>query len=256
MTKRMRVIKREPDDADQLYITPPSGFIAARDALVRRLRSAGQETEAAAVQRLRKPTMAIWALNHAARAAPAHVRAFVDALERVKRAQLRQPDDLAAASAAMRMSLARIVADARETVQTTDTAWGPDLLRRVSDTVRGAATEPAQRDRLLKGQLGEELTAPGFDVFGGATPTGARRPLRAVTMPTARAERADLMRRRAAALEREAKEREQEAVAAESEAHRARERLRALEERAKQARRKASTASRTAGNASARTTKS
>ena len=70
----MRVVRPPTDPADELYTASPSDFIRLRDALVRKLRSAGQDSIAAAVQPLRKPTLAIWALNQAARNGPANVR--------------------------------------------------------------------------------------------------------------------------------------------------------------------------------------
>ena len=239
----MRVVKRGADGADDLYTAQPSDFTRVRDALARTLRSAGQDSIANAVSQRRKPTVAVWALNQAARKAPGHVRTFLSALDRVKRAQLRQPDDLAPASESMRAAAARIVSDARDALQITGTAWTPSLLRRVADTLRGAAAEPAQRDQLLHGRLTDELTAPGFDVFGDARPTGKLSAVKPATDP--RTERDDMMRRRAAELERESQEREREAASAEYEARQTRARLRELEERAKRARRKATEASRT-----------
>src|ERR1044071_2059980 len=115
----MRIVKRDRDGADDLYATPPAEFIHARDALAKRLRAEGKTTDAARVQRLRKPTLALWALNRAVRTTPAHVRAFLDALARVRRAQLRTPDELTVASNAMRTSLAQIVADARSAIEST-----------------------------------------------------------------------------------------------------------------------------------------
>ena len=246
---KMRVVKGGGDAADEVYTVPPSDFIRVRDARVRKLRSAGHDSVASALQRLRKPTAVVWALNQAARTAPANVRAFLSALERMGRAQLRQPHDLAPASETMRTALGRVVGDVRDTLQAAGTAWTPAMSRRVSETLRGAAADPAQRERLLNGRLNEEMTAPGFDVFGDARPTGTLRAVTATKKPTAdvqKIERHEMMRRRAAELERESKQRDREAMAAENAAHEARTRLRELEARAKQARRKAREARRTA----------
>jgi len=229
-----------------------------RDELVRTLRSAGQDSIAKAVKQLRKPTVAVWALNQAARNARGHVETFLSALDRVKRAQLRQPDDLAPASASMRAAVARIVSDARNALQATETAWTPSLLRRVSDTLRGAASDPAQRDQLLHGRLTDELPPPGFDVFGDVRATGklrAVKPTKERPATNQRTERDDMMRRRAAELERETQEREREAARAEDEAHQARARLRELEARAKRARRKATEASQTSVKVARRSAK-
>src|SRR5438045_5521644 len=108
---------------------------------------------------------------------------------------------------------------ARDALRAAGTAWTPAMIRRVSETLRGAAADPAQRDRLLEGRITEELTAPGFDVFGAARPTGNLRVVRQVKKPIdseKRAERDEMMRQRAAELEREAQEREREATRAES----------------------------------------
>src|SRR5207247_6772467 len=97
----------------------------------------------------------------------------------------------------------------RKALQSTGTAWSPSLLRRVADTLRGAASDPAQRDQLLHGRLTNELTAPGFDVFGDARPTGklkAVKPTKERPARNPRTERDDMMRRRAAELERESRE--------------------------------------------------
>src|SRR3989442_11324430 len=171
MASRMPVVRRGSDAADDLYTVPPSDFTRVRDALARKLRSAGQDSIANSVRQRRKPTVAVWALNQAARKAPGHVQTFLSALDRVKRAQLRQPGDWGRASESMRAAVARIVSDARNALQITGTAWTPSLLRRVSDTLRGAASDPAKRGQLLHGRVTDELTAPGFDVFGDARPT-------------------------------------------------------------------------------------
>src|SRR2546425_2263001 len=123
MASRMPVVRRGSDAADDLYTVPPSDFTRVRDALARKLRSAGQDSIANSVRQRRKPTVAVWALNQAARKAPGHVQTFLSALDRVKRAQLRQPNDLAPASESMRAAVARIVRDARSALQTRGTAW-------------------------------------------------------------------------------------------------------------------------------------
>lgn len=55
-----------PEAAIGLFRTPPDRFIAERDALVKELRGAGRDDDAAAVKALRKPTATVWALNQLA----------------------------------------------------------------------------------------------------------------------------------------------------------------------------------------------
>lgn len=52
---------------DALYADDPDQFTAARDDLVRRLRAAGRRDDAATVKKLRRPTVAAWAVNRVAR---------------------------------------------------------------------------------------------------------------------------------------------------------------------------------------------
>jgi hypothetical protein len=62
------------DDArDRLYGVPPDEFTAARADLARELRSGGRREDAAAVQKLRRPSVAAWSVDQAARADPHQV---------------------------------------------------------------------------------------------------------------------------------------------------------------------------------------
>jgi hypothetical protein len=53
---------------NRLYGVRPEDFTAKRGELVRELRAAGQRDEAASVQKLRKPSVAAWSVDQAARA--------------------------------------------------------------------------------------------------------------------------------------------------------------------------------------------
>lgn len=79
----------EPGDLeralDALYAGHPEGFIAARDRLAGELRAAGRRDEAREVARLRRPTLAAWALDHLALRAPDGIDALVAAGKRLRR---------------------------------------------------------------------------------------------------------------------------------------------------------------------------
>ena len=70
---------RRVDELDALYGLAPEEFVAARDALARRLRKEGRREEAAEVAARRRPSAAAWALNQVARQAPAVVEAALAA---------------------------------------------------------------------------------------------------------------------------------------------------------------------------------
>ncbi len=54
----------------ELYRNAPEGFIAARDSLAKRLREDGRDADADDVKKLRRPTVAAWALDRLADVAP------------------------------------------------------------------------------------------------------------------------------------------------------------------------------------------
>jgi hypothetical protein len=74
---------------DELYDLPPSDFIAARNALARALRGEGQRDAADRVAKLRRPTIAAWAVNQAVRRHRDRIAALLDAGQDVRRAQRR-----------------------------------------------------------------------------------------------------------------------------------------------------------------------
>ncbi|MGV3758916.1 MAG: hypothetical protein ACO1PW_05150 [Actinomycetota bacterium] len=68
-----------PEVAKPLYDLRPEEFVAARDALVKELRAAGERGEATAVKALRRPSAAAAALNRAARSRPELLEAVLHA---------------------------------------------------------------------------------------------------------------------------------------------------------------------------------
>jgi hypothetical protein len=76
-----------PDEARLLFQGPPEGFVSARDALAARLRDDGRAEEAAAVKRLRKPTVVAWALDQLATRDPDGVQELLEAGSEVRAAQ-------------------------------------------------------------------------------------------------------------------------------------------------------------------------
>ncbi|MFJ6718272.1 MULTISPECIES: hypothetical protein [unclassified Streptomyces] len=62
---------------DALYVPPPAGFTAARDAAAARLKAAGDKAAAKRVAALRRPTLAAWASNTLVRAQPEEAEQFL-----------------------------------------------------------------------------------------------------------------------------------------------------------------------------------
>lgn len=84
-----RIISSTSDRLDQLYGLTPGEFTAARNALAKELRSEGHRDDAAHVAKLRRPTIAAWAINQAVRRHGDRFAALLDAGRQVRRAQRR-----------------------------------------------------------------------------------------------------------------------------------------------------------------------
>ncbi|HUF83918.1 MAG TPA: hypothetical protein VMQ81_04920 [Acidimicrobiia bacterium] len=76
-----------PDELDDLADVPPEEFVAARDALARRLKAEGKADEAAAVKQRRKPAVAQWIAAQVRRHHGDVVDAFRASLNNVAEAQ-------------------------------------------------------------------------------------------------------------------------------------------------------------------------
>lgn len=71
-------------EVDALYGMPLADFVAARDALAKRLRSEGERDAAAQVKRLAKPSVAAGALNQVVRDHPDEVAALLEVGDEVR----------------------------------------------------------------------------------------------------------------------------------------------------------------------------
>ena len=75
------------DEGDDLADVPPEEFVAARDAVAKKLKSEGKSDEATEVKKLRKPTVTRWAADQVLRHHAREVDALRSALRGVASAQ-------------------------------------------------------------------------------------------------------------------------------------------------------------------------
>jgi hypothetical protein len=164
------------DQIDALYALPASEFVAARNALAKRLKAEKRKDEAAEVSALRKPTVVAWALNQVARDDPEAVAILVDAAQAVADAQraVMEGGDaraLRAASAAQRGAAAEVVEPAVRLA-------GANNADAVTATLDAALADEQLTGRLRAGTLTETLDAPagfGFGFAVGDAPAPPRR---------------------------------------------------------------------------------
>jgi hypothetical protein len=119
------------------------------------------------VRKLRRPSAPLWATNQLAHAEADRLEAFLDGVAEVRKTQLRDPRAAAEGLARQRRELQHLVRRAGELLTRHGTRATPDAMRRISDTLLGAAVDGEHTDELRHGRLTQELAAPGFEVLTG-----------------------------------------------------------------------------------------
>jgi hypothetical protein len=152
------------DEIDGLYELEPGAFVAARNALARRIKADGDKARAAAVAKLPRPTVVAWALNQVARDDRARVDALIDAAERQASAQA---DLMAGGDAAdLRAATSERRAAAGEIVRAAAALAGPAHADAVRTTLDAALADPDLVETLRSGTLWATLDAPAGFGFG------------------------------------------------------------------------------------------
>lgn len=158
----------------QLYAVPPSAFVRERDAAAAALQKAGHAAGARSVRRLSKPSATLWATNQLARTEATRLAAFLDSVDHLRAAQLRDPLAAAAALRRQRGELEALVQRASALVATQGRHATAQTRQRIANTLLGAAVDRRLAAELRQGRLSAEVTAPGFEVLAGV-PRAARR---------------------------------------------------------------------------------
>ncbi|MHB8507049.1 MAG: hypothetical protein ACYDGR_00155 [Candidatus Dormibacteria bacterium] len=154
-----------------LMSMPLDKFTAARDRLAGEAKQNGDDLVAAAVTRLRKPTLGLWALNQLGRTNADGVEMLLGAGTRVRRAQaaaLRREAgataEMRAASEEQRRAEDRLVDSAADVLGRAGRAAPEETMRRLRQALGAVASgDEATRDRLRRGAFLAEPTPAGFD---------------------------------------------------------------------------------------------
>jgi hypothetical protein len=149
--------------AAELYVLTPAEFVAARDQVAAVARSGGDPATAAAIIRLRKPTVSAWLLNQLVRTTPATVAgalalgpALHDATRAGDAAALR---DLATHR---RLLLAELTGRARAIAEDAGQAFTAATQRDIESTFTAAAADETAAAQLLTGRLVTAIETTGF----------------------------------------------------------------------------------------------
>jgi hypothetical protein len=176
-----------PDDpVAELYGLPLHEFVAGRDTLARELRRDGEKQRAAEVVKLKKPSVAAWAVNQLARENRKQLDLLLDAGHRLRAGQeeLLEGGDRKKFEAARRdheRAVRELVGSAGKLLEQERGATSEQVLSSVERTLRYASIDEEQRAMLASGRLTAEVDAPGFGAFTGTDrPSAAprRRPVR------------------------------------------------------------------------------
>jgi hypothetical protein len=210
-------------DVDELFAVPPEEFVSTRNALVKRLKAAGERDRAAEIATWRRPTPIDWALNQVARDDREAIGRFVETAAAGRDAQAAalsgRREDLRAAVAEVRESSATVAALAAAVLAGQGRPTAP-VRAAVSTRLAEIAADPSLAEQLAAGRLGAgTVETDGVFALGGAEDGAAavpasreRAPARprrgapsapAAHAPTDRAERAQAKKQAAAEAKRE-----------------------------------------------------
>ena len=168
MAKPLAVVPDLEVELDRLYSLAPSEFTSERNDLARRLKQAGRDDAAAEVKQLRKPTVPVWAVNQLARHHSDLVSGLLQASDQLRAAHGGGPaSTLRQATTAQREALQALTHRAHDLLSTEGQSASSGTIERIASTLRAAALDPASRELLEQGRLGQELDPSGFDALAG-----------------------------------------------------------------------------------------
>jgi hypothetical protein len=149
--------------ADELYGLPPSAFREARDERAGQARSAGDRDLAAAIGKLRRPTVSAWLVNLLARDVPGQVDELLELGESLREAQQALAGGrLRELSTQRRRLVTGLVQEARRLAEQAGQPFGAQAEREVQDTLEAALADPAVAEAVRSGRLTTALSYAGL----------------------------------------------------------------------------------------------
>ena len=167
----------ELDDAlDALYDASPDEFVSERKRLVKALKSDGRTAEADQLAKVRKPSVAAWALNRLARDQRRDIDLLLDSGHRLRTAQagVLRGDAREAFEQARRTerdAIARLLGAAEDLLG----GASASILEQVAASLHAAAVSEGGRELLAAGRFTQPLTLEGFDAVAGLGPPPSKR---------------------------------------------------------------------------------
>lgn len=149
--------------ADALYAGDPSAFIAARDEAAKAARASGDRALSAAIKQLRRPSLAAWYVNLAARSSLVSLREWLALGAALREAQgaldMARVRELGAGRGVLEN---RVVRDLSAHLQALGVTVSLPALDEVRSTLRAALADAGAADAVAAGRLDRALTYGGF----------------------------------------------------------------------------------------------
>jgi hypothetical protein len=162
------------DELDTLFATPPAAFIEERKRIVAALKAAGRKDEAKTVEKIPRPSLAVWTVNRIAQLDPDLVRQLGAITDRLASAA---GAEYAAAAAEHRQTLAALRRRAAEVLGAAGQEAGLNLVQRVIANLRAAVGSAETRATLEHGRLERDVEEQDVtSLFGAAVAAGAAAP--------------------------------------------------------------------------------
>jgi hypothetical protein len=141
---------------DRLYGVELDDFSAERARLAKELRAAGQANDAAALAKLRKPTIAAWVLNQLARQNRRDVDLLLDAGHRLRQAQAGvvrggKRESFEQARQTEADALRRLGREAEKLLRSARGGASDSVLKQIVQGLRAAAVSDEAREHLARG---------------------------------------------------------------------------------------------------------
>ncbi|WP_399894201.1 hypothetical protein ACGH7X_36870 [Streptomyces sp. BBFR51] len=157
---------------DELYSTPPSGFVSRREERAAAARTAGRQDDARRIHAARRPTLAAWAANLLTRARPEETRGFLELGQALREAhRTLDAAGLKELSAQRRRIVSVLSRQAAQLADESGHRLSQAAQREVESTLRAVLADPGAAEQWAAGRLEVSLTPPSAFPSGTA-PTG------------------------------------------------------------------------------------
>jgi hypothetical protein len=163
------VAEAPTDVVEQLYGAPLDEFVALRNARAKELRVDGRREEADAVKRLRKPSVAGWAVNQIRRSDPDAIEGLMAAGAALRQAR---SGGLRNATREEREAVTDLVDRAAHVLREAGREPGSAMLEDIRETLHAAALDEKARELVASGRVVEPLRAISFGGTRAGGPTG------------------------------------------------------------------------------------